>query len=248
MTTERSLLATSALLAGTGLLATSAVLAQDAAANKGWKTTAAVAAGITRGNSDTANVALTLNTERKWDSNEFFAGAAAYYGETDDETTTASANGFLQYNRLFSERFYGFGRVDALHDDIADIAYRVTLSAGAGYYLVKSEKVSLSVEAGPGYVWEQFHNQDDDNYATIRFGQKFNWQITKNARLWESVDYSPRIDDWEDYLLTAEIGIGAKITEALELRVVASDTYRSQPAPGREENDFKLTAGIGYTF
>lgn len=248
MTTERSLLATSALLAGTGLLATCTALAQDAAANKGWKTTAAVAAGITRGNSDTANVALTLNTERKWDSNEFFAGAAGYYGETDDETTTASASGFLQYNRLFTERFYGFGRADALHDDVADLAYRVTLSAGAGYYLIKSEKVSLSVEAGPGYVWEQFHNQDDDNYATIRFGQKFNWQISKGARLWESVDYSPRIDDWEDYLLTAEIGIGAKITEALELRVVASDTYRSQPAPGREENDFKLTAGIGYTF
>ena len=244
MTIERSTSVALTLLSGLTLTA----VAQEAAAHHGWKTTAALAAGISRGNSDTANVALTLNSERKWDQNEIFAGAGMYYGETEDETTTASANGFLQYNRLFTERFYGFGRADALHDDIADIAYRVTLSVGAGYYLIKSEKVQLSVEAGPGYVFEQYHNEDDDNYATIRFGEKFAWQISKTARLWQSVDYVPRIDEWSDYLLTAELGVGAKITEALELRVVATDSYRSEPALGKEENDFKLTAGVGYTF
>jgi len=245
MTIERSTSVALTLLSGFTLTA----VAQDATApNKGWKTTAALAAGISRGNSDTANVAVTLNSERKWDKNEIFAGAGLFYGETNDETTTASANGFLQYNRFFSERFYGFGRAEALHDDIADIAYRVTISVGAGYYLIKSEKVQLSVEAGPGYVFEQFHHQDVDNYATIRFGERFAWQISKTARLWQSVDYAPRIDEWSDYLLTAELGVGAKITEALELRVVATNSYRSEPAPDREENDFRLTAGVGYTF
>lgn len=244
ITMERKTTVALTVLSGLALTA----MAQEAAAKHGWKTTAALAAGLSRGNSDTANVALTLNTERKWDKNEFFGGAGMYYGETDDETTTASANGFLQYNRLFTERLYGFLRTDALHDDVADIAYRVTISAGAGYYLVKTDKITLSVEAGPGYVFEQFHNQDDDNYATIRFGEKFAWQITKTARLWQSVDYAPRIDEWSDYQLTAEIGIATKITEALDLRVVASDSYRSEPAADREENDFKLTAGVGYTF
>lgn len=48
--------------------------------------------------------------------------------------------------------------------------------------------------------------------------------------------------------MTAELGIATKITEALDLRGVASDNYRSRPAPGRTENDFKLVASVGYTF
>lgn len=223
--------------------------AQDAAPPKStWKTTASVGAALTRGNSDTVTATATLNSERKWSQNEVFFGASTTYGETDDTTTAANAAGFLQYNRLFSERLFGLVRVDAFHDDVADIAYRLTFSAGAGYYLVKSDKITLSVEAGPGYVLEKYHHQDQHDYATIRFGEKFTWQISKTARLWQSLDYVPKIDDWADYLLTAEIGIATKITESLDLRVVATDNYRSEPAPGRTENDFKLVAGVGYTF
>ncbi len=229
-------------------LAFSALAQQADAPKSTWKTTASLGASMTRGNSDTANVTATINSERKWAENELLLGAGLTYGETEDETTASSATGFIQYNRLFTERLYGFARVDALHDDVADIAYRITFSAGAGYYLIKTDKITLSAEVGPGYVLEKFHNQDEDDYATIRFGEKFNWQITKNARLWQSLDFAPRIDEWSDYLLTAEIGIATKITESLDLRLVASDTYRSEPAPGRTENDFKLVAGVGYTF
>lgn len=213
-----------------------------------WKTTASVGAALTRGNSDTVTATVTLNSERKWAQNEVFFGAGATYGETDDTTTAANAAGFLQYNRLINERLFGFVRVDALHDDVADIAYRLTFSAGAGCYLVKNDKFTLSLETGPGYVLEKYHHQDQRDYATIRFGEKFTWQISKTARLWQSLDYAPKIDDWADYLLTAEIGIATKITESLDLRVVATDNYRSEPAPGRTENDFKLVAGVGYTF
>ncbi len=250
MKPNQCLIATPLSLLGLAGVATG-VLAQTSAAEASkstWKTTASVGAALTRGNSDTVTATATLNSERKWGQNEAFFGAAGTYGETDDVTTAASATGFLQYNRLFSERLFGFVRVDALHDDVADIAYRLTFSGGAGYYLVKNEKITLSLEAGPGYVLEKYHHQDQRDYATIRFGEKFTWQISKTARLWQSLDYAPKIDDWADYLLTAEIGIATKITESLDLRVVATDNYRSEPAPGRTENDFKLVAGIGYTF
>ncbi len=32
--------------------------------------------------------------------------------------------------------------------------------------------------------------------------------------------------------------------EKMALRVVAQNTYRSEPAPGRDENDFRLLAGL----
>lgn len=127
--------ARASLLALSGLLwapIAGATRAQAAEAAKSlWKTTASVGAALTRGNSDTVTATAALNSERKWAQNEFFLGASVTYGETDDTITAANAAGFLQYNRLVSERLYGFVRTDALHDDVADIAYRLTFSGAS---------------------------------------------------------------------------------------------------------------------
>jgi hypothetical protein len=44
------------------------------------------------------------------------------------------------------------------------------------------------------------------------------------------------------------VGIGASLNKVLELRLVANDQYYNVPAPGRKNNDFNLTAQIGYKF
>lgn len=249
----------STLTVGAGAIAS--VLAQEAAPSPtAWKTTATLGAAITRGNSETLSVSGGVNTVKKWSQNELSFGAGFAYGEDKDSVTVSTINGFGQYNRMFSDRLFGFLRTDALHDDVSDIAYRVAISAGVGYYLVKNDKITLSVEAGPGYVFERIGAEravcsgdverywDDRDYATIRFGEKFTWQITKTARFWQGVEYQPRIDDWSDYVLSAEAGIATKISEHLDLRLVAQDVYRSVPAAGRDENDFRLLGQIGYTF
>ncbi|NLH72987.1 MAG: DUF481 domain-containing protein [Verrucomicrobia bacterium] len=247
------------IMVGFGALASLA--AQEAAPNPtAWKTTATIGAALTRGNSETLSVSGGINTAKKWSQNELSFGTGFAYAEDKDSVTASTITGFGQYNRLFNERLFGFGRVDALHDDVSDIAYRASLSAGLGYYLIKNDKVTLTAEVGPGYVFERIGAEkvypdgtverywDDRDYATIRFGEKFTWQITKTARFWQSLEYTPMIEDWSDYVINAEAGIATKISEHFDLRIVAQDTYRSVPAAGREENDFKLLGQIGYTF
>lgn len=229
---------------------TSTGLAQDEAkpSPTRWKTTAAVAATVTRGNSETVTATASINTAKKWSSNELGFGTSVTYGEQRDETTASSVTAYGQYNRLLTERFFGYARADVLHDDIARINYRITLSPGAGYYFIKNDKFTLNGEVGPGYVIEKFRNQDEEDYLTIRFAERFTWAITDTSRLWQSLTFSPKIDEWEDHFIEAEIGIATKITTALDLRVVANYTHRSEPAAGRKKDDFKLMAGVGYTF
>lgn len=219
-----------------------------------WKTTAAAGVTLTSGNSEALMVSAGILSERKWSHNELSLGAGAAYGDSknpgEDQSTvnTSSITAFVQYNRLFTERFYGYLRADFLHDDVAYVNYRITLSPGVGYYLIKNDKITLSGEVGPGIVFEELRHEDAQAYWTARFGEKFTWKISERARLWQTFDYQPKIDDWGDYVMNAEIGIATDITKHLDLRVVASDTYRSQPAAGREENDLKLIAGVGYKF
>ncbi|OQC65887.1 MAG: hypothetical protein BWX48_02067 [Verrucomicrobia bacterium ADurb.Bin006] len=241
----RIVLGASALAGGCYITSAADPLADPTA----WKSSAAISVALTRGNSETLMVNGSVLSEKKWSRNELSLGAGVTYGEDEDSVNASSINGFAQYNRLFSDRFYGYGRVDALHDDIADVDYRVALSPGVGYYFIKNDKITLSGEAGPGIVFERLHNMDDEAYWTVRFGEKFTWQINDRSRFWQTLDYVPRVDAWdEDYVLTAEAGIETDITNHLSLRVVAQDVYRSLPPEDRKENDFRLMAGVAYKF
>ncbi len=126
-----------------------------------WKSSVAAGLTLTSGNSETTLATLTAGTDGKWDDSELNIGADGAYGQSKiqgqaNTTTTAELlHGFTQYNYLFSDRFYGYGRVEGLHDGVADIRYRATLSAGAGYYLIKTTNTDLSAEVGPGFVFQK---------------------------------------------------------------------------------------------
>ena len=121
------------------------------------KWTGSVAAGLTlaRGNSDSTLATLSANTDGKWDQSELSLEADGTYGRTKapgQTTATTSAellHGFIQYNWLFGDRFYAFGRVEGLHDGVADIKYRATLSGGAGYYFVKTKGPTSARTSAP---------------------------------------------------------------------------------------------------
>lgn len=212
-----------------------------------WETSAGVGLSVTDGNSETLLFTVNATTLRKFEKGEFSAGADAGYGENEGTQNVGYVKGFGQYNYLLTDRWYLFGRAEGLHDSIADIAYRVPLSLGVGYYFIKNEKVTLSAESGPGYVWEKL-GDDARDYATIRFGEKFTWKISDRARLWQSFEYQPKVDEWSHYFLNAEIGVEADITKKMALRVVAQDWYVSEPAPNRKSNDLRLVAGVNYKF
>ena len=212
-----------------------------------WETSAFVGATLTRGNSKTLLVTGNILTLHKWEKNELSLGADGTYGENDDVKNNESLHGFVQYNRLFTERLFGYARADALHDGIADIEYRVTLSPGAGYYFIKSDKTTLSGEVGPGVVIEK-KGAVEQQYWTLRVAQKFEQKLSKVARVWESLEYLPQVDDFNNYILNAEIGLEAALTEKLSLATFLQDSYNNVPAPGREKNDLKWVTGIKYKF
>jgi putative salt-induced outer membrane protein YdiY len=212
-----------------------------------WNSTAAAGLTLTSGNSETLLITANLGTEKKWDRNEVAFGIDGAYGEQDDLKNVETLHGFGQYNRLFSERLFGFLRADALHDDIADVDYRVTLSGGLGYYFIKNKTTFLRGEVGPGVVFEKAGG-DTDTYMTLRVAERFEHQLTKTAKLWQSAEFLPDVSDWDNYVINAEIGIDVAISTKWSLTTYIQDTYDNQPAPGRKHNDLKLVAGTKYKF
>lgn len=212
-----------------------------------WERSAAVGLTLTQGNSDTVLLTANIQALRKWDSHEIRLGADGAYGEVNSVKNQDSLHGFAQYNRLLTDRFYGYVKVDALQDDIADVDYRFTLGPGAGYYFIKNPKTQLSVEAGPSFVIEKQGGRTDE-YLAARLAERFEHKLNDRARIWQSVEFLPQVDHVENFIINAEIGVEASLTKSLKLRVFAQDTYDNEPSANRKKNDLKLVSALAYEF
>ncbi len=238
------------LVAGSIFVAAMTASAEDT--NK-WVSSAALGLTLTRGNSETLLGTVGVESAKKWDHNELSLGASGAYGRNKnqttgvEETTAEMLKGFAQYNRLFTERLYGYGRVELLHDGVADIDYRLTVSPGAGYYIIKEKTMDLSAEVGPGLIYEKTGG-DEHGYWVFRAGEKYHYQLSDTAKLWQTAEWLPQVDNIENYIINAEVGLEVAISKTLSLRTVLQDMYDNQPVPGLKKNDLKWVTAIAYKF
>ena len=253
------------------LLLAGAVASQAAEDTNKWEGSAAAGVTLTKGNSDTFLGNITLSAARKRVKDEILLGASATYGTTETErsvvyppnppnrptaitvdrdekdTTTANAGAFGQYNYLFTDRFYAGLRAEFLHDAVAEVKYRVTVSPLVGYYLIKEPATKLAVEAGPSFIAERVGDENDE-YIALRFAERFEHKFSDKAKVWQSVEFLPQVDDFANYIINAEVGVEAALNAKLALRAVLQDNYDHRPAEGRKQNDIKLITSIVYKF
>ena len=243
------------------LVGQASVQAADAAKpeDKGWETIGSAGLTLTRGNSKNLLATLGVDSVRKWSKDEALLGAKVAYGNTtvdgEKNTTQHDIKGYGQYNHLFTERAYGGLRADGLYDKVAAINYRFTVSPLAGYYFIKEKNTMLAGEAGPSFISEEVefrrpgeNRVDENSYVGLRLGERFEHKFASGAKVWQNAEWIPQITDFENWILNAEIGVSAPITKKLDARLVLQDTYDNVPAPGRQKNDMKLIAGLGYKF
>lgn len=213
-----------------------------------WEGSVAAGFTLTTGNSESALATLAFKAERKWQKDEWSLGAKAAYGESDGDKATETADVFAQYNRLLNERLYVGARIGLMHDDPADVYYRLTLGPLIGSYLIKEEKHTWKAEFGPSYVVEKAP-KGTSNYIALRFAERSDHQINDKVKLWQSVELLPQVEDFENFIINAEVGAESALTERLALRVVLQDTYDNDPPPSaKNRNDVKLITSLAYKF
>lgn len=234
--------------------------ADDAGTNH-WAGSVSAGLGVAGGNTEDFQIGAAAETHRKYTVDEWKFGAGLTYGETTREeknalgvnkdktdVTTDLVTGFAQYNHLFTERFYVGARLDGLHDGTAELTYRLTLSPLAGYYFIKGDKTTLSGEAGPAFVLEKHYGKDATSFVALRLSERLEHKFNEAVKVWEQVDVFPQINQFEDYLVVADIGIQADLTKQLAWKTVFQDRYDNRPAAHTGKNDYNLLTSIVYKF
>ncbi len=210
-----------------------------------WSQSLSLGGTLTRGNSDTLQVNAGILFEKQEGVHKWRTGAEGNYGESeaDDETTKNTQNAKLFYNYKYGEGLFGYLDANLVHDDIADVDYRLTAGPGLGYFIINDDRTRLSAETGLAYVKEHVGGVVDD-YAALRFAQRYDRTFSEKSKMWESIEFLPKIEDLEDYLLTAELGVEAPLTTGVNMRLVLQDKYDSTPSAGQKHNDISLIAGV----
>src|ERR1043166_8067766 len=201
-----TILVVSSYLAAGTVFAAQPAATNSPPANPPWDLSAAAGLTLTRGNSKTLLFTANVLGNKKWDHNELSLGADGVYGENNGVKNAESVHGFGQYNYLFSERAFGLLRLEGLHDAIADIDYRLTVSPGAGYYFIKETNTFLRGEIGPGYIYEKDHDGATHSYFTVRLADRFEHKLNDHAKIWQAAEFLPQVDDLTNYTINAEVG------------------------------------------
>jgi putative salt-induced outer membrane protein YdiY len=223
------------------VLALSSIRAE--AGTDGFETSLSLGVTLNQGNTDSSLGNASLLTERKTDERELRAGAEFVYGEVDGEKSAESGRAFIGLKEILRERLYGSADSSAMYDPIADVKYRAIAALGIGYFLIKDEAASLSVDVGPAYVWEKVGGATDD-YLAIRFAERYDRALSDTAKVWQSLEYIPEADDFNNYLLMGEVGVEAALNTRLSLRLVYKVIYDNEPAPDTKKSDRQLVAGL----
>ena len=213
-----------------------------------WETNASVGFTLTQGNNDTLLATASILSLKKWELNELSLSADGSLGEVEGVKNNETLRGTGQYNRLFTnDRTFALLNLSALHDAIADVEFRGTVSPGLGHYFFKEDKFELSGELGPGFVYEKVGGITD-HYLSLRAAESVKYQISERARLWQKLEYIPQVDHFENYLVIAEIGIDSDLTEKLGMRFTIQDVFDNEPAAGRKSNDLRVISSLRYKF
>ena len=211
-----------------------------------WDHSGAAGISLATGNADNLGYTLNLLSVYEHDGNTAKLGADWHYAENNGVKNTDSFRAFGKYQVEHDERLHFGGKTSYLVDNISDINYRIDLGLFAGYYLLKNKHQSLSLEAGPGYAWQ---DQDGilDHYATLSFGIQYEYHLSSHSKLWLSTSYTPAIEDFSDYLLSSEAGIDIALNDHWALRSALRHHYDSTPANDKEPNDILVTIGLRYS-
>jgi putative salt-induced outer membrane protein YdiY len=214
-----------------------------------WDKSVTAGFNYTDGNSKTTGLNLNGKVMRDYLGDawrfetDYNYGNAAAEGESKRELNKHNFRALGDYKHTLDSIFFAGANTSFAWDQIADLQHRVILSPNLGAYLVKNDATKFSLEAGPSYVWEELGGEKDD-FAAARIADRFVWNISQSALLYQSAEYLVSFEDAGDYIVNAELGIEAPLSASVNLVLSIRDYYINQPAEGRERNDVYTITGL----
>ena len=214
-----------------------------------WTGGADLGIALTKGNSDTTNIALGLGISRETlhDKTTLY-GASVYSRERTSGVSRTVANTVRfggRYDHDLNRKVFAYGFTDLERNGQQELNLRWVLGGGIGYHLIRNERTNLDLLGGLAMNREYFKGLDNDRTsAEAQVGQTLSHQLNARTSIKEQLFFFPNLTRGGEYRVNFDTSLAMDITKRIAWQLTLSDRYLSDPPSGFKQNDLILTTGL----
>lgn len=217
-----------------------------------WKGGVNVGFSLTRGNSQTSNLALGFTATRQTVKDKLGAYANAVYANNSapgavPSTTANTESGGARYDRDFTAKTFVFGAADFFSDALQGLNLRSVFGGGLGLHAIKNDNTTLDLLGGLNYTHESY-TAFTRNLVAITAGEELIHKLGKSTVLNEQLYFFPDLNSPGDFRGTFNFASVTKVSKRLGWQNSISDVYVTNPPFGKKQNDVILTTGLNVAF
>jgi len=219
---------------------------------QGWNGDANMSFALTRGNSQTKNLALAFTADRKTTNDHLGMYVNSVFAGNDapgaiPSTTAQATQGGIRYDHDLSGRLFGFVGADFQTDALQDLNLRSVFSAGLGLHVIKSDRTTLDLLGGGNYTRENYSSLQR-NIAALTIGEELMHKFGEATVLTQKLYAYPDLSNAGEYRAIFNFGTVTKLNKWLGWQNAFGDIYVTNPPAGKKQNDVLLTTGLNISF
>jgi len=203
-----------------------------------------------RGNTDEDNYHVDAEAQFRWIKDRVIVLFDADVEKTDNDKTKEEFDLIGYYDRFVSEKWFFNSGLWFEHDKFADLDLRTTINAGIGHQFFDDDRTFLATQVGPGYVWENFDEGEDQDYAVGVWSLRFThfllpqWKLQAfyNHRFTQSLESS------SDYIFKSKTGLRIPIFEHFQATLQFNFDRDNAPGVDAKKNDYEYLLTVGYVW
>jgi putative salt-induced outer membrane protein len=219
---------------------------------RGWAGGADVSFALTRGNSETKNLALAFTAARKTTHDQVSLYANSVFAGNDapgavPSTTAQATQGGARYDRNFAPRVFAFGAADFQTDALQGLDLRSVFGGGLGWHAIKSDRTTLDFLGGANYTRENYSTLQR-NLVAITSGEELLRKLGAATVISEKLYAYPDLNETGQYRATFNLGSVTKLSKWLGWQNAFGAIYVTNPPAGKKTDDILLTTGLNVSF
>jgi len=225
----------------TGLARPQPAVIVDGGANAGFLTTS--------GNTDVNSLRLDGDVVARAGANRYTANAAVIRAKDRGIETARTWTTAFKYDRFLTSRVFFNATSSLTNDRFRDLDLRTALGAGIGYQVLDTARVTLTADAGLGYVNENFESQPDDSYAAARESAALGaFLVPGRVEFFHQHDGYFGVTGDDNLFVKMQNGVRLALTAGFVMTLRHDLDYDRSPAIGRGATDRAFALTLGYRF
>lgn len=211
---------------------------------EGWKGSIEAGFNKTTGNTDETGTLFQVDTVREGVTTRQRINALHDRQKTDGDLTRSRSLANYQLNRRLGERISIYGLVGWERDRFAGYSRRFTESLGIGYQLLRTEDMSLSVDAGPAFRQVRFVEGGSESEIAARGSISYRWDILPTLTF--SQDAAAILDGTKTF--TSTTAFTTKLLGALSGRLSYYVIHEGDPVDDRKKTDTTMRLSLVFSY